>query len=115
MDGDAEGRALCAELFADPSHTLPRMLAQKDIATVFAVANKMRNDWSGHGDVVSQDDARAAAHMNVCFALIVLIFATNHNATQFEARYFDLGLLQSRTYVSDSTLGSPVDEFPKDG
>jgi hypothetical protein len=58
MDDDAEGRPLCAELFADPSLTLPRMLAHKDIATVFAAANKMRNDWSGHGGVVSPDDAR---------------------------------------------------------
>lgn len=58
MDDDAEGRPLCAELFADPNHTLPRMLARKDIATAFAAANKMRNDWSGHGGVVSHDDAR---------------------------------------------------------
>ena len=58
MDNDAEGRPLCAELFADPSLTLPRMLAHKDIATVFAAANKMRNDWSGHGGAVSHDDAQ---------------------------------------------------------
>jgi hypothetical protein len=34
------------------------MLAHKETATVFAAANKMRNDWSGHGGAVSHDDAR---------------------------------------------------------
>src|SRR5262249_46458699 len=55
---ETEGLPLCAELFADPSHTLPRMLAHKDLAAVLAAANKMRNDWSGHGGVVSHDQAR---------------------------------------------------------
>ena len=52
MADDVEGQPLCAELFANPSLTLPRMLAHKDIATVFAATNKMRNDWAGHGGVV---------------------------------------------------------------
>ena len=56
--GDAEERALCAELFVDPSQSLPQMLARRELAAVLAVTNKMRNDWAGHGGVVSQTEAR---------------------------------------------------------
>lgn len=57
LSGDAEKRALCAELFADPTLVLPEMLARKELAGVLSAANKMRNDWTGHGGVVSQTEA----------------------------------------------------------
>ncbi len=55
---DPEKRALCAELFGDPTQVLPAMLARKELAAVFSAANKMRNDWAGHGGVVGQEEAR---------------------------------------------------------
>jgi hypothetical protein len=57
LAGDTESRALCAELFGDPSNALPEMLARTELATVLATTNKMRNDWIGHGGVVSQEEA----------------------------------------------------------
>lgn len=56
-----EDRALCADLFADSSLSLPHAISRKEIAEVLSEANKMRNDWSGHGGVVSQ---REAEHRN---------------------------------------------------
>ena len=58
VNGDEEGRLLAGELFADPNLALARMLSRKDLATILATTNKMRNDWSGHGGIVSADDAR---------------------------------------------------------
>jgi hypothetical protein len=58
LSSDAEKRALCAEIFADPTQVLPEMLAQTGVAGVLSAANKMRNDWAGHGGVVSQAEAR---------------------------------------------------------
>jgi hypothetical protein len=34
------------------------MLARKELAAVLSVANKKRNDWAGHGGIVSEADAR---------------------------------------------------------
>jgi hypothetical protein len=56
--GGGSGPELCGEMFADPSLSLPRVIGSKEVAAVFATANKMRNDWSGHGGVVGQDEAR---------------------------------------------------------
>jgi hypothetical protein len=50
--------AFCAELFADPSLTLPQMLANKDLPNILSDTNKKRNDWSGHGGIVGQDESR---------------------------------------------------------
>lgn len=50
-------RALCAEMFADPSLSLPGALSRKALAAIFSATNKMRNDWGGHGGVVGQEDA----------------------------------------------------------
>ena len=58
LSGDTEKGALCAELFGDPTRALPEMLARKEMAAVLSAANKMRNDWTGHGGVVSQPEAR---------------------------------------------------------
>lgn len=51
-------RDICASIFADSSLKLPSLLCSKDIAAVLGATNKMRNDWSGHGGVVGQDEAR---------------------------------------------------------
>src|ERR1039458_4908435 len=51
-------RALCGELFADPSLILPASLAQSELAGVLSRTNKMRNDWTGHGGVVSQEESQ---------------------------------------------------------
>ncbi len=50
-------RLLCADMFADPSLSLPDALGRKELAAVFATTAKMRNDWRGHGGVVGQEGA----------------------------------------------------------
>jgi hypothetical protein len=68
MLGDAGGkdteaartsREICAEIFADPSLALPRLVSRKELATIISVTNKMRNDWDGHGGVVGQEESEA--------------------------------------------------------
>jgi hypothetical protein len=51
-------RAICADIFADPSLALPEALSRKGLAAILSATNKMRNDWSGHGGVVGQEEAR---------------------------------------------------------
>jgi hypothetical protein len=58
LSGDAEKRAQCAELFSDPIYVLPEILSQKELAAILSTVNKMRNDWTGHGGVVSQAEAQ---------------------------------------------------------
>lgn len=50
-------RALCADMFADPTLSLPDALSRKELAVIFSATNKMRNDWGGHGGVVGQEEA----------------------------------------------------------
>lgn len=50
-------RALCGDMFSDPSLELPEALSRKEIAAILSTTNKMRNDWSGHGGVVGQEEA----------------------------------------------------------
>jgi hypothetical protein len=50
-------RAFCADMFADPSLSLPDALSRKELAAIFSATNKMRNDWGGHGGVVGQEEA----------------------------------------------------------
>ncbi len=57
-DDAKNDRALCADMFSDPSLSLPRALAGKYLAAIFTATNKMRNDWGGHGGVVGQEEAR---------------------------------------------------------
>ena len=45
-------RLLCADIFSDPSLDLPEALSRKELASILATTNKMRNDWTGHGGVV---------------------------------------------------------------
>jgi hypothetical protein len=56
--GDKDDRALCAEIFADQTLGLPEVLSKKELAAIISETNKMRNDWSGHGGVVGQEEAR---------------------------------------------------------
>jgi len=49
-------RALCADMFADTSLSLPDALSRKELAAIFSTTNKMRNDWS-HGGMVGQEVA----------------------------------------------------------
>jgi hypothetical protein len=58
LSGDSEKRVICTELFADPTHALPMMLARTELATVLSLSNKWRNDWSGHGAVVGDAEAQ---------------------------------------------------------
>jgi len=51
-------RAICAELFSDSTLSFPSLLCCKEIAAVLGATNKMRNDWSGHGGVVGQEEAK---------------------------------------------------------
>ncbi|MEI6234468.1 MAG: hypothetical protein WCT04_15555 [Planctomycetota bacterium] len=51
-------RALCADIFADSSLGLPEALSRKELAAILSTTNKMRNDWSGHGGVVGQEEAQ---------------------------------------------------------
>jgi hypothetical protein len=51
-------RAICATMFADETLRLPSLLSDKRIASVLMDTNKMRNDWSGHGGVVGQEEAK---------------------------------------------------------
>ena len=58
LSGYMDSRALCVDIFADDTLMLPKMLGRKELAEVLAVTNKMRNDWTGHGGVVSQTEAQ---------------------------------------------------------
>lgn len=51
-------RLLCADMFSDSSLVLPESLSRKELATIISATNKMRNDWTGHGGVVGQDEAQ---------------------------------------------------------
>lgn len=61
-DGKSKEKAredidLCEFLFADPSLQLAEALSQKQLVEILSITNKMRNDWSGHGGVVGQEEA----------------------------------------------------------
>ena len=51
-------RAMCAEIFCDPSLDLPEALSRKELAMILSTTNKMRNDWSGHAGVVGHEEAK---------------------------------------------------------
>lgn len=51
-------RALCTDIFSDPSRGLPEALSRTDLAAILSTTNKMRNDWTGHGGVVGQEEAQ---------------------------------------------------------
>lgn len=51
-------RALCADIFADSTLGLAEAISRKELAAILSTTNKMRNDWSGHGGVVGQEEAQ---------------------------------------------------------
>lgn len=51
-------RTICAGIFSDSTLKLPISLCCKDIAAILGATNKMRNDWSGHGGVLGQEEAK---------------------------------------------------------
>jgi hypothetical protein len=53
-----QNRAICGEIFSDPSLLLPESLSRKELLDILSTTNKMRNDWSGHGGVVGQEEAQ---------------------------------------------------------
>ena len=53
-----DNRSLCAEIFRDGSVELPIALSRLELAGIISATNKMRNDWSGHGGVVGQEEAQ---------------------------------------------------------
>jgi hypothetical protein len=58
LAGKEEEIELCKELYVDPSLDLPKMLSSKELSTIFATTNTMRNNWQGHGGVASKEIAR---------------------------------------------------------
>lgn len=54
---DEKDQALCADIFSDSSLVMPRTISRKELSSVLSTTNKMRNDWSGHGGVVGQEEA----------------------------------------------------------
>jgi hypothetical protein len=58
LSGDKDAQATCAEVFADQTLGLPKVLSKPELLTVISDTNKMRNDWSGHGGIVGQDVAK---------------------------------------------------------
>jgi hypothetical protein len=58
LDDAKNDRAICAAIYSDSTLELPSLLCCKDIAAVLRTTNKMRNDWSGHGGVVGQEEAK---------------------------------------------------------
>ena len=57
LDGDEQDRVLCADLFRDSDLAIPEALSAKGLVSVLSMTNKMRNDWTGHGGVIGQDEA----------------------------------------------------------
>ena len=57
-DDAKNDRAVCADIFSDPSLALPEGLSRKEVIGIISTTNKMRNDWSGHGGVVGQEEAQ---------------------------------------------------------
>jgi hypothetical protein len=58
LSGNKDDRALCADIFSDQTLSLPEALSSTDLLQIISTTNKMRNDWSGHGGVVGQEEAR---------------------------------------------------------
>lgn len=57
-DDARNDRALCADIFSDPSLALAEAICRIELAGILSTTNKMRNDWLGHGGLVGQEDAR---------------------------------------------------------
>ena len=57
-EGSKAEREICAVIFADATLRLPTLISDKGISSVLSATNKMRNDWSGHGGVVGEGEAK---------------------------------------------------------
>jgi hypothetical protein len=55
---DDKHHALCADIFSDSSLVIPRTVSCKELPSVLSTTNKMRNDWTGHGPAVDQENAK---------------------------------------------------------
>jgi hypothetical protein len=51
---DESKDAQIGELFSDKSNDLPRVLSDTVLGQIFSDANRMRNEWTGHGGAVPQ-------------------------------------------------------------
>jgi hypothetical protein len=51
-------RGVCGDIFSDPDLIVPAAVSGKDLVSILSTTNKMRNDWSGHGGVVGQEEAQ---------------------------------------------------------
>ena len=58
LSAEKDKRSLCAEIFADPSLDFAQMLSNQELAAIISAGNKMRNDWSGHGGIVGESEAK---------------------------------------------------------
>jgi Reverse transcriptase (RNA-dependent DNA polymerase) len=58
LSADKDTKALCGEIFSDPTFDLPQALSRKEFVAILQTTNKMRNDWTGHGGVVGQAEAK---------------------------------------------------------
>jgi len=58
LGDNMNGKALCAELFVDPSLRLPEMFSNTKLAEILSKTNKFRNDWHGHIGYVAPEEYR---------------------------------------------------------
>lgn len=61
---DGKNSAQIGELFSDKSNELPRALSSIALGQIFSEANRIRNDWTGHGGAVPPNIAEQR-HMQV--------------------------------------------------
>ncbi|MCK9420535.1 MAG: hypothetical protein M0R70_14280 [Nitrospirae bacterium] len=58
LSGSDDDRSTCAEIFSDSSNALSTTLSRIELTSILSDTNKMRNDWSGHGGVIGQEEAK---------------------------------------------------------
>jgi hypothetical protein len=58
LSGSEDDRTVCGEMFADPSLSLPVAISRQELMPIVSATNKRRNEWTGHGGVVGQSEAR---------------------------------------------------------
>jgi hypothetical protein len=58
-DVASQDRDLCANIFSDESLLLPEALSRTSLSDILSTANSMRNNWSGHGGVVGNDESES--------------------------------------------------------
>ena len=58
FNGNPEYRNFCFDIFSCNSPFLPQMLTNEKLIGIVTHTNKMRNDWGGHGGMVSQEESK---------------------------------------------------------